>query len=101
MVSKRHSTIRNSMYIYSKIWKISKVRLFLPVILSLVGGLCTACIILFPKLIIDSISRDESFLFVVSIIGIRVGVTLFYNILFRIFSEKFYPLKDADINEYF
>lgn len=101
MVSKRHSTIRNCMYIYSKIWKISKVRLFLPVILSLVGGLCTACIILFPKLIIDSISRDESFLFVVSIIGIRVGVTLFYNILFRIFSEKFYPLKDADINEYF
>ena len=56
---------------------------------------------LFPKLIIDSISNDESFLFIISIIGLRVGLTLLYNILFRIFSEEFFPIKEAKIDEYF
>ena len=95
------STVKNCMFIYSGIWKISKSRIIIPIFFSILGSLCTACIMLFPKLIIDSISNDESFLFIISIIGLRVGLTLLYNILFRIFSEEFFPIKEAKIDEYF
>lgn len=95
------STVKNCMFIYSGIWKISKSRIIIPIFLSILGSLCTACIMLFPKLIIDSISNDESFLFIISIIGLRVGLTLLYNILFRIFSEEFFLIKEAKIDEYF
>lgn len=100
-MAKNRTTLKNCLFIYSKIWKISKSRLIIPIFISILGSFCTVCIMLFPKLIIDSISNGESFLFVISIILIRVGLTLLYNILFRIFSEKIFPLKDSKINEYF
>lgn len=98
---KNRSTIKNCLFFYSGIWKISKARIIVPIFLSILGSLCTVCIMLFPKLIIDSLSNEASFIFIISIIGIRVGLTLTYNIFLRISSERIYPLRDAKINEYF
>lgn len=98
---KDRSTLKNCLFFYSGIWKISKTRIILPIFLAIIGSLCTACIMIFPKLIIDSLSNDESFLFIISIIGIRFGLTFTYNILIRLSSERIFPLKDSKINEHF
>lgn len=98
---KDRSIFKNCIFIYSQIWKISKSRMIIPIFLAILGSLCTIAIMLFPKLIIDSISKEKSFIFIISIILIRVGITLVYNILFRIFSEKYFPLAESKINEHF
>ena len=100
-MSNKRSIVKNCNYIYSKIWKISKVRLIFPVFLALLGSCCTVCIMLFPKLIIDSLTNNESALFAITIILIRLGISILYNVLSRVFSEKLYPIKDAKINDFF
>ncbi len=100
-MTKNQTTLKNCLFIYSKIWKISKTRIITPIFISILGSLCTVSIMLFPKLIIDSIVNYESILSIILIILSRIGLTLFYNILFRVFSEKIFPLKDSKINEYF
>lgn len=100
-MTNNRSTLKNCLFIYSKIWKISKSRIIIPIFISALGSLCTVSIMLFPKLIIDSIINEESILSTILIILSRIGLTLFYNILFRIFSEKIFPLEELKINEYF
>lgn len=95
------STLKNCLFMYSKIWKINKTRIIIPIFISILGSLCTVSIMLFPKLIIDSIINNESISSIILIILSRIGLTLFYNILFRICSEKIFPLEELKIYEYF
>lgn len=94
---KEKSMLRNSIYMYKKIWKYSKLRTFFMLLQVMVAGVNTYVDVMFYKLMIDGITDHKPLSYVIIILGIRTLTLFIYQSVLAINAEVAYPTTQLKI----
>lgn len=89
--------LKNSFYMYKKIWKYSKLRVLFMLLEIIAAGVNTYVDVMFYKLMIDGITAHKSFWYVLIILGIRTITLFVYQSVLAINVEVAYPATQLKI----
>lgn len=89
--------LKNSIYMYKKIWKYSKFRMLFMIVEMLATGLDTFIDVMFYKYMIDGITEQKPFSYIVTILGIRILALFIYQAVLTTATEVVYPATEVKI----